>query len=89
MRSLILIILIVSTIGCSKDIQADYSTNNNFQLVTDIETANPSIVDTGSSSSFNSISERYSSINETTSYYKGQEYFVNYLAKYLAKHLAQ
>ena len=78
---LILIILIVSTIGCSKDIQTDYSTNNNFQLVTDIETANPSIVDTGSSSSFNSISERYSSINETTSYYKGQEYFVNYLSK--------
>ena len=43
MRSLILIILIVSTIGCSKDIQTDYSTNNNFQLVTDIETANPLI----------------------------------------------
>ena len=37
-------------------------------------------IDTGSSSSFNSISERYSSINETTSYYKGQEYFVNYLS---------
>jgi hypothetical protein len=31
--------------------------------------------------SFVSISERYSSINETTSYFKGQEYFTNYLSK--------
>ena len=76
-----LLILILLTVSCSKDAPIDVTSNNNSPLVIDGETNNPSNVNSGNSSSFNSISERYSSINETTSYYKGQEYFVNYMSK--------
>ena len=76
-----LLILIILTVSCSKDAPIDVSSNNNSPLVIERETNNPSNVNSSNSSSFNSISERYSSINETTAYYKGQEYFVNYMSK--------
>ena len=76
-----LLILVLLTVSCSKDAPIDDSSNNNSPLVIEGETNNPSNVNSSNSSSFNSISERYSSINETTAYYKGQEYFVNYMSK--------
>jgi len=59
------LIFLLIAVGCSKD----YSSENTNSLNSD------------NLSSFNSISERFSSINETTSYYKSQEYFFNYMAK--------
>ena len=65
MRKYFPLLFLYLTFSCSKD--KELTKNNTYNLDT--------------SSLFVSVSERYSSINETSSYYKGQEYFINYMSK--------
>ena len=83
-----LIYLSLLLIGCSKDYIKEEVYLISATPSIEVRTTSPSII-IPEVSSIDIISERYSSVNETTGYFKSQEYFTEYLSKqFIESHLS-
>lgn len=76
MKKLTIIILAALTVSCTKDLIND-------QVIDILYTPDVIYNDSTTSSAevFTTLSERFSLVNENTSYYRNQEYFTEYLGK--------
>ena len=76
-------LLSILVLSCSKDYIEEEVYLSNSTPIIEVQTVTPTVVvpETIKTITYSTLSERYSSINETTGFYKAQEYFNGYLSK--------
>ncbi len=73
-------LLSILVLSCSKDYIEEEVYLSNSTPIIEVQTVTPTTV-VPETNTYVTLSERYSSINETTGFFKGQQYFDGYLSK--------
>lgn len=82
------LLLSLLVLGCSKDYIEEEVYFSNSSPSLEVQTVTPAVV-VPETSTYSTLSERYSYINETTGYFKSQEFFDTYLSKdYIESYLS-